>query len=309
MSNCLLAFPDVVQRNLDPTEGARGYITPAFAGGYGSWLAGYPLSNLADPLLFKVARSTSATLANAKFRLDLGVTRFVNIFAFVRHNLSLPTATSVGGKFRVRAGVDNTYAAFTFDSGWVNAFPSQAYAPGTVPWGSPSSWTGRPLQKDIAPYKSLACYHYSSTISAGVRYIQVEFDDTLNADGYVQLGRFFVAQAWQPRVNFAYGNDLGWTDVSNSEESHGAVEFFDERPLRRGSAFSFEGIDPDTALEIVFDMQAQLGKTRQLFWVFDPEDTYHLYRRCFLATLTELDRLKYPQLNLTVAPVQLKEVL
>lgn len=308
MSNAILGFPCVSDTNLNPTEGASGYITPAFAA-YGSWQAAFPLTNLQSPYLYKVARSTTASLANAKFRLDLGVTRFVNLFAFIRHNLQLPTAASTGGKYRIQAGIDNTYAAFLYDTGWLPAWPAQAYAPGSVPWGSPSSWTGRPTQADVAPYASKAFYHYASAIAQGVRYIQIEFDDTTNPYTYIELGRLFIGQAWQPQVNLAYGNELGWVDSSPSEESHGGVEFFDVRPVRRTAAFSFEDLSVDQALEIVFDMQSKLGRTGQLFWAFDPADTYHVYRRCFLATLESLDRLRYPYFNANTAAVQLKEVL
>jgi hypothetical protein len=73
---------------------ANATYTPTFSGG--SWAAGLPLTNLQDRRLSKVARASSAALADTKFDIDLKTARQVRILALVGHNIS------TAGKVRVR---------------------------------------------------------------------------------------------------------------------------------------------------------------------------------------------------------------
>lgn len=54
----------------------------------GSWSASLPAQNVANKEMWKVARSTNATLANTKFTADLGSAKQVRCVALANHNLS-----------------------------------------------------------------------------------------------------------------------------------------------------------------------------------------------------------------------------
>lgn len=122
--NCLFAWPNHADANT-PT-------VVTFSGG--SWESALPLTNLRDPLLHKVARSTSAALASTTFDVDLGVAaRFIRVLAIPRHTMSLAAkirvrgsnsssnfgkarqlrATSAGGKLSLSVSVPGSGAKFT----------------------------------------------------------------------------------------------------------------------------------------------------------------------------------------------------
>jgi hypothetical protein len=92
---------------------ANTTYTPTFSGG--SWAAGLPLTNLQDRRLSKVARSSSAALADTKFDIDLKTARQVRILALVGHNIS------TAGKVRVRGfSAVPCFDLYDFSTGWTD---------------------------------------------------------------------------------------------------------------------------------------------------------------------------------------------
>lgn len=288
--NAILAFPNYP----DST-----YVAVAFSGG--SWQPALPLANLRNRELAKVARSTAATLVATQFQVDLGVTRGVRVFAIPKHTLS------AGARIRIRGSA--TAGVFTspvYDTGWLDVWP-RIYAPGSLPWGHPSFWTGRLSAEDAEGY-NIGFVHVAADVQTA-RYWLWEIDDTANPDGYVDLARLFMASGWQPSINMEFGAGYGWEDATTSQQSLGGVEYYDERPRRRVFAFMIGNLPVDEALTQPFEMQRLLGKAGQLFFVFNPTDTYHMHRRSFLATMRELSPLQLPYHDASTAAFTLQEVL
>lgn len=73
MSNIILSYPN---------RATAATITG------GSWLAGLPVTNLANREMWKVARSTDDALASTQFTADLGALKPVRCVALANHNLS-----------------------------------------------------------------------------------------------------------------------------------------------------------------------------------------------------------------------------
>lgn len=277
MANCILAFPNRV----DAT-----YYTVSFSGG--SWETDLPLSNLADDLLSKVARSTDATLASTQFVVDLGVPRDIRVVAIPDHNISR------AGRVKITAASDSLFnsivATVDFRDVWQVIYPW-----GSLPWEHPSFLDGKVSAEDAEDYPQPVVHVFGT--SATARYWKIEIDDTTNADGYVQLSRLFLAPGWQPTINPDYGLTLGWEDESTGEASLGGAIFYDEREKRRVAQFEFGYIPEDEALTWSFEMQRLLGTTKQLFYIYNPDDTTHLHRRAFLATMRQLTPLEYPPIH------------
>ena len=80
----------------------RHIETDAGALSGGSWEASLPLSNIRTQDIMQVARSASASEANAQFRIDFGstYTRYIGLFLILGHNLT------TAGQFRVTFGAN-----------------------------------------------------------------------------------------------------------------------------------------------------------------------------------------------------------
>lgn len=267
----------------------------------GSWLSTLPLANLKDRRLGAVARSSNADLASTKFDIDLTGARRLRIIALVRHNFSL------AAQYRITLSAAADFSSPVHDSGWVDVWPI-IYPSGTLPWGSPSWWTGRPSIEEIESYsnRTLACI---LPRSLNARYVRVEISDPDNSLGYVELGRVFLADGWQPVRNMVYGASLAWEDKSDVQEALSLAEFFGERPQYRVARIAFENMTEDEAMATAFEIQRQVGVTREVFFVWNPADTVHALRRQFLARLRTLSAIENPGPDRWRAPFEIKELL
>lgn len=290
MAHTILAHPNHVDSS---------FYSVVFSGG--NWQLTLPLTNLADPRLAKVARSTDAALAATQFDVDLGTPRSIRVFAIPRHNITIQ------GRIRIRAS--NTAGVFTapaYDTGWIDVW-TEVYAPNSVEWEHPSFWFGKLSGEEAADY-DIAFIHVASA-SKDARYWRFEIDDTANPDGYVELSRLFMAPGWQPTVNMGRGAELGVETDTTVERSLGGIHFYDRQKPRRVARFTLPLLGADEALGQAFEMQRQLGIDRQLFYIFDPADTYNLHRRSFLGTIRELTPLEFPYVDRVTTAFQLEEVL
>lgn len=281
VARVLFAYPNYADGQLSPTTtGVQTTLTPTFSGG--SWEATLPLTNLATPYLFETARSTDALAASTTFDVDLKTARDILCVGLVRHNLSQAATVTITG------ASDAAFTSIVYASGAINVFPAARFAPGSMPYGWPTTWAGLPTTEDVAYYKSLAFVQVIDTLQTA-RYWRIAITDTTNGNGYVELGRVFVAPGYIPDVNISQGMTLGWTSETTADSSVGSVKFFTVRNQARELVGTIQNVSIDQALGFLHDMQGRLGLDQQLMVVVDPTDTYHRHRRSFLATLKQLD--------------------
>lgn len=152
-----------------------------------------------------------------------------------------------------------------------------------------------------------ALYLCSADVTA--RYWRVEVADTANPAGYIDLARLCICAGWQPTINFEYGAKLGLTDSTTHTETDGGAVIHGVRPTRRTAMAQFSNLPEDEALASAFDFQRLAGTSGQLFFVYDPTDTTHIWRRSFLATLKELSALEAVPVSRYSVPFALVEEL
>lgn len=187
------------------------------------------------------------------------------------------------------------------DSGWMDVWPVVNEWP--LPWEHPSFWDGRITEEERQNYPKDVIYAHTG--SATGRYWLIEFDDTTNS--YVEFGRLFLSQGYQPTRNFIYDDELGWQDDTIVAEAQGA-EYFDERTKRRVFNCVIENLPKDEAKTFLFEMQRRLGKSGQFIVILDPDDAANKQRDWFIARNVELIPLRNPNHNLYSAAMQIREI-
>lgn len=288
MSNAIFAFPNYADVSTS--------YTPDFSGG--SWSGTLPLTNLQDRRLAKVARSTGVTLGNTTFVCDLKVVRQVRVFAIPKHTFS------AAAKVRIKG--ENPLATVLYDSGWLDVW-NPVYPAGSLPVGDARLSTGKYTTEEAAGV-TIGFVHVLSALT-DMRYIRVEIDDTTNTAGYVDLSRLVVAGSFQPTINMAYGAKLGWETTSTRTETDGGAAVYNERPRRRTFDCVLANLPENEALANAFELMRTFGTTKQIFFVYDPADTYHMPRRSFLAVLKQLSPLDVASYGRNDTPVSLVEEL
>lgn len=285
----------------------------------GSWLPTMPLDDLKDRQLGVKARATSLDPVATKFLGALPPNQAIRVLAVANHNLSLaarmrlrlnddpgfpvappPTPDSIQGTpigmglLITRAvdipAVDTTPEGY-FDSGWVDVWPA-VYASTDLDWDADNWWDGRYLEEDIGGYiRTLVVLLPAVTRPL---YLQWEFDDQENPDGFVEMGRLFVAPSWQPIRNANFGATLGWEDNTDVQEAISGAEFFDIKVPFRVAQFTFDNLTEDEGLSNPFEIMRRMGVHEEVLFMWDPDDTIHATRRQFLGRLRKLNALEFP---------------
>lgn len=291
--NCLFAFPD----RIIPTP----YVTPVLSGG--SWInsGDVHLSNLQDPDLATVARSTNAAPTSTIINIDFGAIRDIRVPAILRHNLTLSATV------QYLYHSDSGRTALVYDSGalpvWMPFYPM-----GTLPWGHPSLWDGKISVEDQSGYQFDFIRAFPESVIA--RYGQIKINDPDNPDGYVELVRLIQAPAWQPETNMSYGATVKWASDATSERSKGGVRFIEENTKWREISCTLGHMTPGVAMVCVMEMQRRLGRSGELVFVSNPSDQSQAeWQRSILCNLEELDPITFAGFNNTTAGFKLLEVI
>lgn len=282
MANCLISYPNRID---------EATITG------GSWEATLPLANLQDRQLSLVARSTDALAASTTMRFAFATVRAFRCFALVNHNLS------EAAQWRVKVGT-TAGGAEVYDSGWLDCW-QMAFDLGLMPWGTAGLW--RHIDGDEFVGHDRAIVHVATAGWYDGTHVQIEIDDTTNADGFVQMGRVFLGGGIQPAYNMSYGMAEGWVDRTEVQTTPGGAEYFQNRRPHRVATFSLDWLSAEE-FKRFYEMQRLLGISGEVFYIPDTDDTDVQQRQGFLGRLQELSMIEYPYANTRKKAFRVKEL-
>jgi hypothetical protein len=255
-----------------------GYVNYADAATLsgGSWEATLPLSNLQQPRLSRVARSTDATLASTKFDIDMGATPLVvELLGIMGHNM-----TQVA-QFRLTGGA--TPGATTFDTGWQDVWGA-VYGLWDRPFETYDWYSGRITAADAALYPMKGLVPLGSIYLH--RYWRVEISDTANPDGYVDLTRLWFGPLWQPTINYDWGAALAWQPRDRALVARSGARFAERLQPQRVFRFVLHELSDQEAFGRVLDLARQLGSEGEVLVIPDIDDFANAHRRNILGRIS-----------------------
>lgn len=260
---------------------------PSDAGTYtgGTWTTGLPLANLLTTDVQQVARTTNATTAATRFRVQLATSplQAVGTFALLNHNLT-PAA-----RWRIVATSDATDASASarlLDTGLLPVWEPGVF--GTRPWGV-FDWAG--AQTDLYPGGPIALH--VAPLAVYAPYVWVYIEDAANPAGYVQAGRFLAGAAWSPRVNASFGATFGWVDQGEIRRTRGGRRLVNARPRHRQIVLRFAALTQSEAFGAAFEISRLLGKEGDFLLITDPvESAEFRFRRAIYAAQTEVSPIE-----------------
>jgi len=251
----------------------------------GLWTTGLPLVNLQNATLGRVARTQNTALTSTKFKADLGSSKLIRVVAIANHNASLDA------QYRMRFSDVSDFSTLVSDSGWLDVWPV-VYPFGTVEWDDDNFWTGQYTDEEIEGYTNTLIYILPAAIRA--RFWSVEFDDTANSAGYLQAGRAFIGDAWQPTRNLNVGASITFEDDTTVQKARSGAEYFDPRRIRRVARFTIKNLEEDEAYGRAYEVMRRSGVSGEVIFIFNPDDTAHAIRRQFLGRLRQLTGIEHP---------------
>lgn len=197
-----------------------------------------------------------------------------------------------------------TFTEPTYDSGWADVWTPAPF--GSIDWNDPAFWAGISAER-IANYPNIVWL--VMTQGTVYRFVYVEIDDTTNSDTYVEVGRVFFADVFQPEVNADYGIEYGHTTNTQVVESVDGTEFFDERSVVRFVRFALNNLTTVEAFGAGFDLIRRLGISNELFYVENPEDTTYQLQKGFPGRLRQLPSFLQPSDDRQQSVMEVKELV
>ena len=267
----------------------------------GTWSATLPRVNLQNRLVSKVARTTTDSIAAATINVDLGAAYAIGAVALIVHNIS------AAGLVRVRGNSATDMTSPLYDSGWVDVWPANAISVDLREWENDNFWTGTLTAAARAgftvPFINL---NPARTVA---RYWRIEVDDTANADGYIQIGRLFIADTWTPAINYSYGAGVFYEDPTQIATSVGGEEFFDQRTKFRIMRLRLAYMTEDEAYQQALEIQRLGGSSGELIVMPDPDDLVNGFRRNFVGRLRSLSQVTIDPSGRFGVDLEIKELI
>jgi hypothetical protein len=278
--------------------GYKNRIDAVTFAAYGSWSTTLPLTNIKTRQLSKKARSTNAANSSTRIRFSTDIERIISTLGIISHNLT------VSATWRYCVYSDSAYTTLVYDSGTLYAWPISPY--GSYEWEDIHFWDLTPTDEEIAYYTKNLIYVIPNIVSA--KYYQIEFFDSTNTNGYVELGRIFVGQTYQPVLNMNLGASIGYESPTIIDTAMSGAEFFDRRDSFRVAQFTLDHL---TYAESILnnDIMKISGTDLEVLYIWDSADSLNLQRRSFLGRLRALPTISQPYNTRYQTTYEIKELL
>ena len=238
----------------------------------------FPVSNLLDMQLSQVWRSTSTT---ASLTLNLGSTQSLNFFALLGGNA---TATATV-RIRTANSEANLTASPSYDSTAQSFYTGVQYAKKNFIWFVPSA-------------------------SISNSWVLIDIVDTSNAAGYIELGRVYVANAWQPTKNIVFDWSLSWRDDSPRFKTLGNNTFVTAKPRYRVLECSLEYLTEFEMYTNAFEIDRTRGSSSDILVLVDPDAAATRRNQWTVyGTMSELTPITNPAFNIFTKRYIVEEIL
>lgn len=267
----------------------------------GSWLSTLPLNNLKNRQVQRVARSTNDATSSTQFIADTGGTKQIQVLALIVHNMS------VSARIRITGDYSGTFASPTYVGDWQDVWSVGIIPQDQLEWEEDHFWLGTMTAEARAGYNS-PWLHVLPTAQS-LRYWKIEIDDVGNPDGYVHLGRLFMAPSFTPAVNPEYGAEIGYEDPTEVVTSLSGAEYFDVRGRFRTHRFTFGVMSSAEAHNKMLELQRLQGVSGEVLMVPDKDDADTFVQRSFVGRLQELSPISNDYFGNWSQAIKVKELI
>lgn len=256
--------------------------------------------------------SSQASIVSAGdgwWRLTLSASTGVTIGNIINTYAGFVGGSETAGQFLYVWGSFLANAPTVYDSNWNIVWPWGAVGQDLLDWETDNFWLGT---LSAAQRKTLQSPYILRLANAQIaRYWRVEISDTLdNTDGYVQIGRLFMARGWTPTINYSYGAALGYTDTTPVDVALSGAEYFDIRPKFRSWNLGFNYIGQTDAYQYILDMQRVAGISGEVLVMPDGgEDASLQPTISFVGRLRQMGSVKQDQPAAYNINFEIKELL
>lgn len=117
------------------------------------------------------------------------------------------------------------------------------------------------------------------------RWIRIDIDSTGNVDGVFDIGRLFVANAYQPSRNASYGISYGFIDVSPRDRTQYGNTIANRQGIIPTLAFDIKLDDEEEFYANTYQLQQARGGSRPLLIIVDPDHATRAHDKLYYGLL------------------------
>jgi len=140
--------------------------------------------------------------------------------------------------------------------------------------GSLTFWPRNDL--DDLGYERFHGFHVLPSVQT-FRYWRIDLVDVGNTDGYLQAGRLYIANPWEPSRGKGFQwNPPGILPRSTSAQSMGGQTYLNEKPPRTVASLTIRMTDEDDAFENASVLDRLRRDSRDILIIFDPDNVDRL---------------------------------
>jgi len=243
-------------------------------------VASMPLSNLQTTQLYQKCRTRDAGGDTLRLRIS-GITGPINLVALIGTNADAATQWRVQGSTNAYPWTQPLY-----DSGTMSHWPDVSPA---VEWS-----------------ETLAIHWMSTPQTYPYWAIEVYFID----QPYYDVGRLYIANAYQPTIDVQPNWDLGIVDGSPKTVTPGMRTFVDRRPVARRLSFGLKFDSEDEAFDQAFEIDRRRGISRDVLFCLDPHTANpHRHKQTIYGLMRELPPLSSPVVEFYEKSYVIEELL
>ncbi|MCF0055509.1 hypothetical protein [Dyadobacter sp. CY356] len=218
-----------------------------------------PLANLQEMDLKAIYRAMGDTIT---LTVDLLTAKQINLVALIAHNCS-PIAS-----VRLRASNTNNSSTAPYDTGLLPARSNQtAFVD-----------SGYPLEKNM---------FLSFFAPQTYRYWFIDIVDTGAA--YIDIGRLYISNAFQPTTNMDYGLSEGVVDPSKVNRVVSGGKIPREFVKYKTAEFTLGYMNEDETYGKVFALEMACGRTKDVLFIPDPDAKSLLQIRSHYGTMETIN--------------------
>lgn len=215
-------------------------------------------------------------LSSVVINVDLGSVRNVNFFALIAHNLTSSATITV------QAG--STDAVTDYNTGALSGI------------------TG-----NDAGFEQQSFYKFLMS-GQRFRYWRFTISDASNPDNYIQIGRLYLSNAFQPTINIDYGVSWGFEDRSLISETVSGEVVPLVRPKRKMCDWSLSFGSESEMFGTLFDIDRLRGMSKDVIFIEDPEATTYAQHKFIYGLMSELNQIINGAFQLYQKQYKIKEL-
>lgn len=255
--------------------------------GGGSWQANLPLSNLFSPTTTKRARSTNTQLASTQFTVKLAeATRLTGIQV-------IATNLSAAALYKISWYSDATFSTLEGSTGFIPVGSSIDWTNTAqwLDWSSPNFWLGAQAIDD--PDNQGLDIRHAFANPIFMQFIKFEFDDTTNADMFVELGHVYLGDSFVPTYNVGPAPVFQRVTLTSMQEAIGGAQFFNRRGSRKRLTVSWDVLPREEVLGELDEIIRIHDIDRPVYVDLDPASLTWGRKASFLARIQVLPEMKF----------------